>query len=834
MRRTKAKRAECARRNFIRRLVLCTLGLPIVACSNRTSPSAPQEMSTMATAAAATTSVPAEIPRTVPIRDWLGFGDGCSAGHDGLLIDLGGNQQPLSRARGTASSPAEMKHVEQEGASWSRITGRELIVPFRLTNREDLGKPQVSESPEPSTNWNRPVPSAAPSSLPRTPKRPPSELGEYLVEVRARGGAAKGFSAVLNGKNVGAAGLGHNEIRTLRIRSRLAPEPGKNEIALRFFGQMKAADTAADIDWIRIGAWRTESSSPPTWSNLLSTVDVAKEKKRAVLLRAQSFFGCVVPLEQAVQLRASVAVTGADDAIIDIASYRDGAARTVLYTSTLANGKPWTNVDLRLDSSEQATEVRFETRAELPKNARILIGEPAVFPVEGNAPGKGTEQVADKTVAKEQAQGGGNSGAGGSAVRPLKFRNVVLVVLGSIDLKRTSVAGGDLEMPILGSIASNALIFDEARATSSTASGNLASMLSGVPGRTTGMRSPLLRVPKDLSWIPSIIRQAKLQTAMFTGNPLTFRPFGFDRDFAQFLMFEPQETPASKPMQAASDWILKNKQDRFFVVVHARGGHFPWDATREQLKEMPPARYSGLIDPSQIGTLMLRMRKQRNPRLSEADRVRFTALYNHVVRSHDSALGDFITSLRNAGLEDDTLLLIASDSGATLEDPIPFLKESRSADATRLLLVARPGNQLQAAARVTLPVAAEDVASTVLTALGLALPSNMPNRSLTGAVDGSLQVGSRLRSIAYADSTTYLVGSSAIELRGGTARLCHLRSDPTCSLDQSASHPIAFFDALARARRLEQEPVLPGTSVTLDFNLGNALSSWGLLEGSKP
>jgi arylsulfatase A-like enzyme len=786
-----------------------------------------------ATAASTITSVAAEVPRAAPIRDWLAFGDGCSAGHDGLLIDLGRNQQPLSRARGTASSPAEMKYVEQEGASWSRIAGRELIVPFRLTTRDDLGKPQVSESPEASTNWNRQVPSESPSSPPRNQKRPPSEPGEYLVEVRARGGAAKGFSAVLNGKNVGAASLSHNEVRTLRIRSRLAPESGKNELALRFFGQMKAADTAADIDWIRIGAWRTESSSPPTWANLLSTVEVAKEKKRAVLLRAQSFFGCVVPLEQAVQLRASVAVTGADDAIIDIASYRDGAARTVLYTAALANGKPWTKVDLRLDSSEQATEVRFETRAELPKNARILIGEPAVFPVEGSALGKGSEKVADKNTAKDLVQSAGNSG-GGSAFRAPKFRNVVLVVLGSIDLKRTSVAGGDLEMPILGSIASNALIFEEARATSSTASGNLASMLSGVPGRTTGMRSPLLRVPKDLPWIASIIRQAKLQTAMFTGNPLTFKPFGFDRDFAQFLMFEPQETPASKPMQAASDWILKNKQDRFFVVVHARGGHFPWDATREQLKEMPPARYSGLIDPSHIGALMLRMRKQRNPRLSEADRVRFTALYNHVVRSHDTALGEFIASLRNAGLEDDTLLLIASDSGAMLEDPIPFLKDSRSADATRLLLVARPGNQLQAAARVTHPVAAEDVASTVLTALGLDLPSNMPNRSLTGAVDGSLQVGSRLRSVAYADSTTYLVGSNAIELRGGTARLCHLRSDPTCSLDQSASHPIAFFDALTRARRLEQEPVLPGTSVTLDFNLGNALSSWGLLEGSKP
>jgi arylsulfatase A-like enzyme len=823
-----------------RLLLALALGLAFLGCPNKPSegvdlaPSSPSAAPRIEVTAPDTSQ-----PKEAPVLDFLALGDTCSAGHRGVLLDLGGPMHSLAHAKGGTNMRAESKTIESEGATWLRVTARELSVPFRLSSESDLGPEAAKEDPSKWTPKNDKKPASAPAPGDKKNKVP-LEPGDYLVEVRAHGGAAKGISVSLNGKSVGGGSLVRGESKTVRIRSRVAPMLGENELTIRFFGQAKGSDTSADIDWVRIARFDEDLLVPAaTIGNLVSTSELQKDRKRAISMRGDSFVACTVSTGGPLVLRGFAGVTGAEEAEVRFVVMEDQKPTQELARLTLSGGRPWQPVELKLSESEGIREIRMETRT-LNKGTRVLLGELAVYPERTQPP-----------------------------VTHKPSKNVVLIVLGSLNIAATSVAGGKIEMPALGSVVSNAFFFDDFRAGTNVAHGNLASMLSGTPARHHGVREPLIRLPKELHLISSVVRQAKLQSAMFTGNPLTSAAYGFDRDFGSFAYFDPTDNPASKPFTAASDWIGKHADERFFVTIHTRGGHFPWDTTREQLKEMPPQKYNGSVDPSHMGTLLLRLRKQRSPKLSENDRTRLWALYAQGLIGQDAALGDFLSALRNAKLEEDTMLLIVSDAGvsdgnegagtdapptlpkpaasaatnpapgsppggASASDPvksrgIPFQEAQLDQQALRLLLVMRATGSANTAGRVNKPVAPEDIATTIVSSLGLALPEGLTGRDLRQVAAG-VSFPRRLRSAAGADASAFFSGPYVLERKRGSARFCDTGKDPHCATEARAEYPIAFFDALVRASKLDKEPALPRSLVSLDFPLVSGLGAWGLME----
>src|SRR5262249_46138643 len=139
-------------------------------------------------------------------------------------------------------------------------------------------------------------------------------------------------------------------------------------------------------------------------------------------------------------------------------------------------------------------------------------------------------------------------------------------------------------LPALSELALVGTTFDRHRGPSTVVGSSIASMLTGLLPRYHGFLDPFSRLPVGVTTIAEIARDAGGRTAMFTGVPLPFKPFGFGEAWTRFVEHGPNGgDAATAPLDDAATWITEVVRDvpdaRLLAVVHARGGHPPWDVT---------------------------------------------------------------------------------------------------------------------------------------------------------------------------------------------------------------------------------------------------------------
>ena len=183
--------------------------------------------------------------------------------------------------------------------------------------------------------------------------------------------------------------------------------------------------------------------------------------------------------------------------------------------------------------------------------------------------------------------------------------------------------------------------------------------------------------PDSLTTLGVAARDGSVQTAMFTGCPATSEAFGFARGWDKYLAISPVEgAPAIAPVSEAAQWTLermKSGDARALVVVHARGGHPPWDVTMNDAAKLPPSEYTGPMEPRRAGEVIARARgKHSRFRLTENDRTRMWALYDAALSGQDRALGQLVDALKKASLWDDALFIVTGDISTNPDSRAPF------------------------------------------------------------------------------------------------------------------------------------------------------------------
>ena len=166
---------------------------------------------------------------------------------------------------------------------------------------------------------------------------------------------------------------------------------------------------------------------------------------------------------------------------------------------------------------------------------------------------------------------------------------------------------------------------------------------------------------------------ASVRAALFTGVPYSFRSYGLTNAWEKVVEHPPSSgAAATAPIDDAAAWITEvakaSPESRILAVVHARGGHPPWDVSPKQLAAAPPPEYGGTIEPRTSAQRIAKLRASHRAQLiSDADRQRIRALETYALAGQDGALGGLVAAVRNAGLWDNTLLLVTGDvaSGTT-------------------------------------------------------------------------------------------------------------------------------------------------------------------------
>ena len=245
---------------------------------------------------------------------------------------------------------------------------------------------------------------------------------------------------------------------------------------------------------------------------------------------------------------------------------------------------------------------------------------------------------------------------------------------------------------------------------------------------------------------------------------------------------------------------------------------------------MPPEGYLGMIEPRRAAEALAKAR--RHPaRFKEDDRVRAWALYDHALDAQDQDLGRFAGALTAAGCDEDSVLIVTADIGAT-EGSVPFV-DSDALDESMLatpLVVRWPGVGGLSGRRIAAPTNSIDIARTILGALGLAPPGIFQGADLARVARGDVAlaerplVATRAERFAVRWGPFVLMGSGDRE-----TRMCDLSLDPTCVADVRATSPLALeplhrwtIDALATRDRRPSEPIV------LDEHSAEALVRWGV------
>src|SRR5690606_11163660 len=91
----------------------------------------------------------------------------------------------------------------------------------------------------------------------------------------------------------------------------------------------------------------------------------------------------------------------------------------------------------------------------------------------------------------------------------------------------------------------------------------------------------------------------------------------------QFTQYPPNEgRMSSAPMDDAGDWLegVNLEEARpMLAVIHARGGHPPWEVTPTEADKLPPAEYAGGITP-RLSAQRLAHTEGKHNKLSDSDR----------------------------------------------------------------------------------------------------------------------------------------------------------------------------------------------------------------------
>ncbi len=693
----------------------------------------------------------------------------CEVDHGGMLVDLGSPSAQGLTANWSLSPDSGLVDSERDGETWSKVQSHSLGVRFTL-----------------------------------------DETQPVFVSMRARGGISRMVAASVDGKPLGTVALVRGQARVVATRATAFPvTPGGHTLELRFAGPSRLqTEPFAEVDWIRIGTFEDDSRTyvPPTMNQIIANVPLSGVPHHSIALRAPATVRCPTFIPAGARLRAAIGFEGQGEGEASVQVLREGEPPVTLHDLRVKGGDraEWTPVDVALDAFAGKV-VTLELRSKQgTTGGRLLFGDPAVY-------------LAPRAAA---------------AIPPARL--AVVIVMAGLD--RSKVANHEM-YPVLGDLQRTATRFEAHRAPTSVTGGIVASLLTGLSPRAHGVEDGGARLSGALTTIGVAARDGSVQTAMFSGCPTSFEAFGFARGWDKYATYSPVEgAPAVAPLTDAARWTLehmKGSDARALVVVHARGGHPPWDVTLSEVSKLPPPEYSGPMEPRRSGEVIAKARARHSRfRLSEGDRTRMWAIYDAALAGEDRALGQFVDGLKKANLWDQTLFIVTGDVSTSFEDRAPFRDgEDLAEDLLGVPLWVHFPNGALAGTRVTLPTSMPDLSLCVLDALRLPTPDGFEGVDLFATASGVALPGGRPLHATLGSRYSTRLGDFILSgTAGKPPTLCDKVSDPNCEIDRLERMPRvaslifrATFDAevAAQKRRRPREPA------TIDANTAAALLVWG-------
>jgi len=405
--------------------------------------------------------------------------------------------------------------------------------------------------------------------------------------------------------------------------------------------------------------------------------------------------------------------------------------------------------------------------------------------------------------------------------------NVVIVVLDTVRADRCSVNGYERPTtPELAKVAAEGVTFLDAWSPAGWTGPAHASLFTGLRTDRHGfLEGNRIYLAEEIETLAEQLNAAGYATGCFTNNRFVSAEYGLTQGFETVVPVWEREDElgdhrAPITVDEASRWALEiHRTGRpFFLFVNLMEAHTPY---------APPAEHE-----LRFAATHPRDRLDRGRSLGGWKAVAFNLgamtlpsyafavlsdLYDAEVATADASLPGLLEPLRQAGILDDTLVVITSDHGENLgEHGLLDHKFSLHRTILHVPLVVRYPDRFEAGRTVAATVRLEDVMPTILEATGQAPVEPLDGSSLAAATEsrrsfaafGNTERYAPMVRQHYPDADLTKLGTSLrsvydgryhyIRYSDGREELYDVKADPAEERDLVASDS----ELLARSRAL--------------------------------
>ena len=305
--------------------------------------------------------------------------------------------------------------------------------------------------------------------------------------------------------------------------------------------------------------------------------------------------------------------------------------------------------------------------------------------------------------------------------------NLVLIVIDALRADHLAAYGSaDGLTPNIDSFAAEATQYDAAYASSPWTLTSIGALLTsrrpsfcGLKTANAELRDWYLweaNLPDDVPLLSEQLQRSGYATAAELTNPFLARERGLQRGFQHFRNEDGDEigsvlTPASTVTGQASRWLELNGREPFFLWVHYLDPHVPYrppDMPAELRAKYPPSWITARAYWYQV---MQTSDPETRARYQEFCR----KMYAEEVRYVDRWFGELIVALKEAGLYEDSLVVVTADHGEELFDHGGFEHgHSMYEELLRVPLLVKWPRATEADGRISQTVGLLDLAPTFL------------------------------------------------------------------------------------------------------------------------
>jgi len=353
--------------------------------------------------------------------------------------------------------------------------------------------------------------------------------------------------------------------------------------------------------------------------------------------------------------------------------------------------------------------------------------------------------------------------------------------------------------PELTRFARDAVVFEQAIASSSWTKPSVASLFTSLPPRDHGCVQ--FYTPLDLSLVTlaELLHEQGYATGAVVVNPLLLaRGMHFDQGFSYFAAPRSPRR-AEQLVDDALAFLDARRGQPAFLYLHTMDAHTPY---------LPPAPFDRRYQPHpRAGRAAAEPSDYQEPR----DLARIVAQYDGAVAYGDREFGRLLRGLRERGLYDGALVAFLSDHGEEFLDHGGWVHGHTLFDElVRVPLVVKLPGRREAGRRVAAQVQLVDLLPTILRAAGHEAPAGITGRPLEESFSSSYSERVAVLETKYREFVAYGARTSSAKyvrhLYPGRSELAYdLRRDP----GESWSHRPEASPASLALRQAAEAAVSP-------------------------